>query len=120
MISGPIRAIAVAPHIDKPDANKILSLISNPNIFSTNPRSKYFQPNRSFIAGRQSGNNPTINLTGKQVKQIARNRLNRSKYPEGSDPYVLGEAANTAMTYGYDSVTQMQETKCSLCEIELA
>ena len=44
----------------------------------------------------------------------------RSKYPEGSDPYVLGEAANTAMTYGYDSVTQMQETKCSLCQIELA
>src|SRR5210317_881743 len=44
----------------------------------------------------------------------------RSIYPEGSDPYVLGEAANTAMTYGYDSVTQMQETKCSLCEIELA
>jgi len=32
----------------------------------------------------------------------------------------LGEAANTAMTYGYDSVTQMQETKCSLCQIELA
>ena len=44
----------------------------------------------------------------------------RSKYPEGADPYVLGEAANTAMTYGYDSVTQMQETKCSLCQIELA
>jgi len=42
----------------------------------------------------------------------------RSKYPEGSDPYVLGEAANTAMTYGYDSVTLMQETKCSLCSIE--
>jgi formate dehydrogenase major subunit len=41
----------------------------------------------------------------------------RSKYPEGSDPYVLGEAANTAFTYGYDSVTQMQETKCSLCKI---
>ena len=33
MINGPIRAIAVAPHIDKPDANKILSLISSPNIF---------------------------------------------------------------------------------------
>ena len=44
----------------------------------------------------------------------------RSKYPEGSDPYVLGESANTAMTYGYDVVTQMQESKCSLCEIELA
>ena len=33
---------------------------------------------------------------------------------------VLGESANTAMTYGYDSVTQMQESKCSLCEIKLA
>jgi formate dehydrogenase major subunit len=44
----------------------------------------------------------------------------RDKYPEGSDPYVLGEAANTAMTYGYDSVTLMQETKCSLCAIERA
>ena len=41
----------------------------------------------------------------------------RAKYPEGSDPYVLGEAANTAFTYGYDSVTAMQETKCSLCKI---
>ena len=44
----------------------------------------------------------------------------RSKYPQGADPYVLGESANTAMTYGYDSVTQMQESKCSLCEIKLA
>lgn len=41
----------------------------------------------------------------------------RSKYPEGADPYVLGEAANTAFTYGYDSVTAMQETKCSLCKV---
>jgi len=44
----------------------------------------------------------------------------RHKYPNGSDPYVLGEAANTAMTYGYDSVTLMQESKCSLCRIERA
>jgi len=44
----------------------------------------------------------------------------RSKYPAGSDPYALGEACNTAMTYGYDSVTQMQETKCSLCRISKA
>jgi formate dehydrogenase major subunit len=44
----------------------------------------------------------------------------RDKYPEGTDPYVLGEACNTAMTYGYDSVTQMQETKCSLCRISKA
>jgi formate dehydrogenase major subunit len=44
----------------------------------------------------------------------------RSKYPEGSDPIILGEACNTAMTYGYDSVTQMQETKASLCRITKA
>ena len=44
----------------------------------------------------------------------------RDKYPKGSDPYVLGEACNTAFTYGYDSVTQMQETKCSLCRISRA
>jgi formate dehydrogenase major subunit len=44
----------------------------------------------------------------------------RSKYPKGSDPYILGEAVNTAMTYGYDSVTQMQESKVSLCRISKA
>tara|TARA_R110000787_G_scaffold144264_1_gene258131 strand:+ start:93334 stop:96204 length:2871 start_codon:yes stop_codon:yes gene_type:complete len=44
----------------------------------------------------------------------------RSKYPKGADPYVLGEASNTAQTYGYDSVTQMQESKCTLCRIEKA
>lgn len=41
----------------------------------------------------------------------------RSKYPKGADPYVLGESTNTAQTYGYDSVTQMQETKATLCKI---
>ena len=41
----------------------------------------------------------------------------RHKYPKGADPYVLGEASNTAQTYGYDSVTQMQETKATLCKI---
>ncbi|MGH6897446.1 MAG: formate dehydrogenase subunit alpha [Geminicoccaceae bacterium] len=44
----------------------------------------------------------------------------RSKYPEGADPFVLGESTNTAQTYGYDSVTQMQETKTTLCRIEAA
>ena len=44
----------------------------------------------------------------------------REKYPAGADPYVLGESTNTAMTYGYDSVTQMQESKCSLCRISKA
>jgi formate dehydrogenase major subunit len=41
----------------------------------------------------------------------------RDKYPLGADPYVLGESCNTAQTYGYDSVTQMQETKATLCKI---
>ena len=44
----------------------------------------------------------------------------RHKYPAGADPYVLGEASNTAQTYGYDSVTKMQETKATLCRIEPA
>lgn len=44
----------------------------------------------------------------------------RGKYPPGADPIVLGESCNTAFTYGYDSVTQMQETKTSLCRIERA
>jgi formate dehydrogenase major subunit len=44
----------------------------------------------------------------------------RSKYPPGADPVVLGEAVNTVTTYGYDSVTQMQETKVTLCRIATA
>ncbi len=44
----------------------------------------------------------------------------RGKYPKGNDPYVLGEASNMTGTYGYDSVTQMQETKVTLCRIEAA
>ena len=39
------------------------------------------------------------------------------RYPPGTAPYVRGEACNTATTYGYDSVTQMQETKGTLCRI---
>jgi len=39
------------------------------------------------------------------------------KYPQGTAPYTRGEACNTATTYGYDSVTQMQETKATLCRI---
>ncbi|MEO8136065.1 MAG: formate dehydrogenase subunit alpha, partial [Betaproteobacteria bacterium] len=40
------------------------------------------------------------------------------KYPEGAAPIVRGEAVNTATTYGYDSVTMMQETKTTLCQVE--
>ncbi|QIZ78003.1 formate dehydrogenase subunit alpha [Ferrimonas lipolytica] len=43
-----------------------------------------------------------------------------ANYPEGTVPYISGESANTAMTYGYDIVTQMQETKSSICEVRKA
>ncbi len=42
------------------------------------------------------------------------------KYPEGAAPIVRGEAVNTGTTYGYDSVTMMQETKTTLCNVERA
>lgn len=42
------------------------------------------------------------------------------KYPEGTEPYVRGDACNSAFTYGYDSVTQMQETKVTLCRVKVA
>ena len=35
-------------------------------------------------------------------------------------PIVLGKSTNTVQTYGYDSVTQMQETKTTLCRLEAA
>src|SRR5476649_356574 len=38
-------------------------------------------------------------------------------YPDGAAPIVRGEAVNTATTYGYDSVTMMQESKTTLCQI---
>ncbi|WP_088279263.1 formate dehydrogenase subunit alpha [Ideonella sp. A 288] len=41
-------------------------------------------------------------------------------YPDGAKPVVRGEAINTATTYGYDSVTMMQETKTTVCQIERA
>ncbi|HEV7618632.1 MAG TPA: formate dehydrogenase subunit alpha [Burkholderiaceae bacterium] len=42
----------------------------------------------------------------------------KDSYPEGAAPIVRGEAVNTATTYGYDSVTMMQETKTTICNIE--
>ena len=42
------------------------------------------------------------------------------RYPKGTVPYVVGEACNTAMTYGYDAVTFMQESKATLCRLEAA
>jgi len=44
----------------------------------------------------------------------------KDKYPQGTLPWVRGEACNTATTYGYDIVTQMQEVKPTLCQIQRA
>jgi formate dehydrogenase major subunit len=41
-------------------------------------------------------------------------------YPSGAAPVVRGEAVNTATTYGYDSVTMMQETKTTICNVQRA
>ena len=44
----------------------------------------------------------------------------RGKYPQGTDPIVLGESVNVVTTYGYDPVTGMHEGKVTLCQIEAA
>ena len=44
----------------------------------------------------------------------------RANYPEGTDPVVLGESANTITTYGYDPATGMQEPKVTLCQVAAA
>ncbi len=41
-------------------------------------------------------------------------------YPEGAAPIVRGESVNQGTTYGYDSVTMMQETKTTLCRVSKA
>ena len=41
-------------------------------------------------------------------------------YPDGAAPIIRGEAVNTATTYGYDSVTMMQESKTTVCQVEKA
>ena len=40
--------------------------------------------------------------------------------PQRRAPIVRGEAVNTGTTYGYDSVTMMQETKTTICQVEKA
>ncbi len=48
------------------------------------------------------------------------NQDQRSKYPPGCDPIVLGESVNTITTYGFDPATGMQEPKATLCQIRAA
>jgi formate dehydrogenase major subunit len=44
----------------------------------------------------------------------------RSNYPKGTDPIVLGESVNGLTTYGFDPVTGMQEPKATLCQVRAA
>ncbi len=44
----------------------------------------------------------------------------RGKYPQGTDPIVLGESVNVITSYGYDPVTGMHEGKVTLCQIAAA
>ena len=44
----------------------------------------------------------------------------RGKYPDGTDPIVLGESVNVITSYGYDPVTGMHEGKVTLCQIAAA
>jgi len=41
-------------------------------------------------------------------------------YPEGTEPRVRGDAVNTAIPYGYDRITVIQESKTTLCQVERA
>jgi formate dehydrogenase major subunit len=66
-------------------------------------------------AGRQGRR-----LDAVQLLRVVPGEDMRSKYPAGTDPIVLGESVNTLMTYGYDPVTGMQETKTTLCQIQAA
>ncbi|MFW6458680.1 MAG: molybdopterin-dependent oxidoreductase [Halodesulfurarchaeum sp.] len=42
------------------------------------------------------------------------------RYPEGTEPLVIGDSANIGTSVGYDVVTNMQATKVTLCGLETA
>lgn len=42
------------------------------------------------------------------------------RYPQGTQPYAIGEAASMITSYGFDYNTACPETKCGLCRIEKA
>lgn len=42
------------------------------------------------------------------------------KYPQGTEPYAIGEASTLITSYGFDFNTACPETKCGLCRIEKA
>ncbi len=42
------------------------------------------------------------------------------KYPEGTEPFVIGEPGNIITNYGFDIITQIQTTKDGLCKVSRA
>ena len=83
---------------------------------------------RSADAPRSPMANPAVPVASaiatispvEEAKLIALGKDLLDKYPDGAAPIVRGEAVNTATTYGYDSVTMMQESKTTLCQVQAA
>ncbi len=42
------------------------------------------------------------------------------QYPEGNEPWAVGDSGNVITNYGYDIITQIQATKDGLCKISKA
>ena len=63
----------------------------------TNNLNRFLNQNRTNTTSltRVGGNAPKVTLTGEQVKQIARNRLNQSKFPEGLASFFTPEKATS-------------------------
>ena len=79
----------------------------------TSPRARSSRPAlvRNESIARRVAAVPLLGRGGSDLLQY---------YPGGAAPMVRGEAVNTATTYGYDSVTMMQETKTTVCQVERA
>ena len=62
-----------------------------------NNLNRFINQNRTNTTSltRVGGNAPKVTLTGEQVKQIARNRLNQSKFPEGLASFFTPEKATS-------------------------
>ena len=62
-----------------------------------NNLNRFINQNRTNTTSltRVGGNAPRVTLTGEQVKQIARNRLNQSKFPEGLASFFTPEKATS-------------------------
>ena len=78
----------------------------------TNNLNRFLNQNRTNTTSltRVGGNAPKVTLTGEQVKQIARNRLNRSKYPEGLASLFSPEKATSPGGFILSSIGKLGAT----------